>query len=158
MLSINLIDKFSKVDGYWNPKIVAEMNGQYVKIAKFKGEFIWHSHAGEDEFFQVIVVCHPRQNALALKDESTSIERRGGVSGASAFILPSHICGTACTASSHLRSVQCVDSIGIEGVEKHKQNTAMELYNFSTSFPIESLTTPDQSLVEKGACAWSTVP
>ena len=50
---IKLKDKFGQFDGYWQPKIVASMNGQYLKLAKFKGEFEWHSHADEDEFFQV---------------------------------------------------------------------------------------------------------
>ena len=33
------------------PKVVAELNGQYVKVAKFQGEYVWHSHAEEDELF-----------------------------------------------------------------------------------------------------------
>lgn len=80
MLSINLIEKFSKVDGYWNPKIVAEMNGQYVKIAKFKGEFIWHSHAGEDEFFQVIkgqIEIHLRDVVVDLREGECFVVPKG---------------------------------------------------------------------------------
>jgi mannose-6-phosphate isomerase-like protein (cupin superfamily) len=54
MQAVNLAEKFATFDEYWTPKIIGELNGQYVKIAKFKGEFIWHSHDNEDEFFQVV--------------------------------------------------------------------------------------------------------
>lgn len=54
MKKINLEEKFQIVDGYWSPKIIGELNGQYVKLAKLKGEFVWHSHELEDEYFQVI--------------------------------------------------------------------------------------------------------
>ena len=51
---INLKEKFSKFSDHWNPKIIGELNGQYVKLAKIKGEFIWHSHEHEDELFWVM--------------------------------------------------------------------------------------------------------
>lgn len=51
---INIKDKFSKFADYWNPRIIGELNGQYVKLAKIKGDFIWHSHADEDELFYVV--------------------------------------------------------------------------------------------------------
>jgi len=51
---VNLAEKFAAFDGHWQPKIVAELNGQYVKLAKLKGEFVWHQHAGEDELFLVV--------------------------------------------------------------------------------------------------------
>jgi mannose-6-phosphate isomerase-like protein (cupin superfamily) len=51
---INLQDKFDKINEYWTPKIVGELNGQYIKLAKVKGEMIWHSHEEEDELFMVI--------------------------------------------------------------------------------------------------------
>jgi mannose-6-phosphate isomerase-like protein (cupin superfamily) len=54
MNAVNLAEKFATFDEYWTPKIIGELNGQYLKIAKFKGEFIWHSHENEDEFFQVV--------------------------------------------------------------------------------------------------------
>ena len=53
MAKINLADKFTKITEYWSPKIAGQLNGQYVKLAKFKGEFVWHHHQ-EDEFFLVI--------------------------------------------------------------------------------------------------------
>src|SRR5438046_309063 len=54
MKKVNLAGKFNLFNEYWSPRIVGELNGQYVKLAKFKGEFIWHSHANEDELFFVV--------------------------------------------------------------------------------------------------------
>jgi len=51
---VNINHKFSLFNEYWSPKIVGELNGQYVKLAKFKGEFIWHKHENEDEMFYII--------------------------------------------------------------------------------------------------------
>ncbi|MFP8488369.1 cupin domain-containing protein [Gracilimonas sp. Q87] len=54
MLKANLKHKFDLFDEYWTPKIVAEFNDQYVKIAKLKGQFIWHDHENEDELFYIV--------------------------------------------------------------------------------------------------------
>jgi len=43
-----------KIDQYWDPHIIAELNGQHVRIAKLKGEFVWHSHQDVDELFYVL--------------------------------------------------------------------------------------------------------
>lgn len=51
---INIAEKFSLFTDHYNPRIIAELNGQHVKLVKFKGEFTWHSHANEDELFLVI--------------------------------------------------------------------------------------------------------
>jgi mannose-6-phosphate isomerase-like protein (cupin superfamily) len=51
---VNLRQKFNSIQDYWNPRIAGELNGQYVKLVKFKGSFIWHKHENEDEMFQVI--------------------------------------------------------------------------------------------------------
>lgn len=51
---INIKEKFSLFSEYWTPKIVGELNGQHIKLAKFKGEFVWHQHDNEDELFMVI--------------------------------------------------------------------------------------------------------
>lgn len=50
----NLGEKLALFSDHWNPRIVAELNGQHVKVVKFQGEFVWHDHAGEDEFFLVL--------------------------------------------------------------------------------------------------------
>ena len=54
MEKINLVQKFSLFNEHWTPKIVAESNGQLVKLAKGQGELVWHSHEHEDELFLVI--------------------------------------------------------------------------------------------------------
>jgi mannose-6-phosphate isomerase-like protein (cupin superfamily) len=54
MQKVNLGEKFSRFDEYWSPKLVGELNGQQVKLAKLKGEFVWHHHEAEDELFLVI--------------------------------------------------------------------------------------------------------
>lgn len=51
--SINLMNKFSLFDEKWTPKIIGELNNQYVKLCKLEGEFVWHSHENEDELFMV---------------------------------------------------------------------------------------------------------
>ncbi len=53
MLKIEIAEKFSLFSDHWRPKIVAQLNGQEVKLAKFKGEFVWHHHENEDELLLV---------------------------------------------------------------------------------------------------------
>lgn len=52
--AINLMEKFDLFDELWSPRIVAELNGQHLKLAKIKGEFVWHSHPEADELFMVV--------------------------------------------------------------------------------------------------------
>ena len=54
MDKVNIPDKFAQFHDHWSPKIVGELNGQQVKLAKLQGEFIWHQHEEEDELFYVI--------------------------------------------------------------------------------------------------------
>jgi len=54
MDAVNLNEKLSRVKEYWSPKIVGEVNDSYVKIVKFKNEFVWHHHENEDEMFLVL--------------------------------------------------------------------------------------------------------
>ena len=54
MNKINLADKFGLFNEYWSPKIVGELNGSYIKLAKLKGEFDWHHHENEEEMFLVV--------------------------------------------------------------------------------------------------------
>lgn len=54
MDKINLRQKLDSFSDHWSPKIVAELNGQQVKLAKFAGEFVWHQHEREDELFMVL--------------------------------------------------------------------------------------------------------
>ena len=51
---VNLTEKLNFFNKYWSPKIVGEVNDSYVKLVKFKGEFVWHHHEREDELFLVL--------------------------------------------------------------------------------------------------------
>ena len=53
MDKINLTQKLALFSEHWSPKIIAELNGQHVKLVKFQGPFVWHSHEHEDELFYV---------------------------------------------------------------------------------------------------------
>ena len=54
MEKVNLDAKLALFDDHWNPRIAGELNGQQVKLAKLRGEFVWHAHAAEDEMFLVL--------------------------------------------------------------------------------------------------------
>lgn len=54
MEKVNITEKLALFNDHWNPRIVGELNGQHVKLVKFKGEFVWHQHTGEDEMFLVL--------------------------------------------------------------------------------------------------------
>lgn len=51
---INLAEKLAQITDFWNPRVIGELNGQHVKLAKVKGEFVWHHHQNEDELFLVL--------------------------------------------------------------------------------------------------------
>src|SRR3954469_22148550 len=51
MHKVNLTEKLALITEHWRPKVVGELNGQEVKLAKFKGTFVWHHHVDEDELF-----------------------------------------------------------------------------------------------------------
>lgn len=54
MAVVNLNEKFSRIEEFWSPKILGEVNDSYVKAVRVKGEFVWHHHDNEDELFWVL--------------------------------------------------------------------------------------------------------
>ncbi|MCA9517637.1 MAG: cupin domain-containing protein [Myxococcales bacterium] len=54
MDKVNLKDKLARFSERWSPRVVGELNGQHVKLAKLEGEFVWHHHEHEDELFLVL--------------------------------------------------------------------------------------------------------
>ena len=77
---VNLKSKFDLINNFWSPKIVAELNGQHVKIAKFKGEFVMHNHQDEDELFFVIngtLYIELKNKVLELKSGEFVVIPRG---------------------------------------------------------------------------------
>jgi mannose-6-phosphate isomerase-like protein (cupin superfamily) len=55
MDKVNIAAKLAEFDDHWNPRVVGELNGQHVRLAKFRGEFVWHAHEDEDEMFLVVL-------------------------------------------------------------------------------------------------------
>lgn len=51
---VNLAEVLSRINDYWQPRIAGELNESHVKLAKLKGEFVWHHHEQEDELFLVV--------------------------------------------------------------------------------------------------------
>jgi mannose-6-phosphate isomerase-like protein (cupin superfamily) len=54
MQKVRLAEKLASISDHWNPRIAGELNGQYIKLVKFKGDFVWHHHDNEDELFLVV--------------------------------------------------------------------------------------------------------
>lgn len=70
MDKVNVTEKLSLFHEHWQPRIVGELNGQQVKLAKLQGEFIWHSHGNEDEMFFVV----KGSLTIELRDRNVQIE------------------------------------------------------------------------------------
>ena len=70
MERVNLEEKLGLIDQYWSPRIAGELNGQYVKLAKLKGEFLWHVHEAEDELFLVV----QGRLTILLRGENVTLE------------------------------------------------------------------------------------
>ena len=70
MQKVNLAQKLALFSELWSPRIVGELNGQYVKLAKVEGEFEWHKHADEDELFLVLAGCL----VIKLRDHDIRLE------------------------------------------------------------------------------------
>ena len=70
MNPVNVPVKCDLVKDHWSPKIIAELNGQEVKLAKFKGEFVWHSHEVDELFFVLkgSFELHLRDRVLAVNE------------------------------------------------------------------------------------------
>jgi len=80
MKKINLGQKLASFTETWSPKIVGELNGQYLKLARLEGEFIWHSHDEGDEAFLVVdgkMTLFTREEAIPLEKGELLIVPRG---------------------------------------------------------------------------------
>lgn len=80
MSAINLKEKLSLFNDQWTPKIIGELNGQHVKLAKLQGEFVWHDHINEDELFYVIkgqLIIELRDKTITLNEGDLYIVPRG---------------------------------------------------------------------------------
>ena len=80
MQKVNVQKKLACFTEYWSPKVIAELNGQQVKVAKLLGEFEWHFHEQEDELFWVIEGCleiHLRDKVIELQPGELFVVPRG---------------------------------------------------------------------------------
>jgi mannose-6-phosphate isomerase-like protein (cupin superfamily) len=80
MDKINIGNKLNLFNEYWSPKIIGEINESYVKVAKLKGEFLWHTHENEDEMFYVvkgILVIKFRDKDVILNEGELLVIPRG---------------------------------------------------------------------------------
>ncbi len=80
MKTINIAEKFNSFQEQWTPKIIGELNGQLVKLAKLQGEFVWHSHEEEDELFMIFkgtLIMEFRDRTEVVKEGETIIVPRG---------------------------------------------------------------------------------
>lgn len=80
MEKINLFEKFNLFNEHWQPKVVAELNGQAVKLVKVKGEFVWHHHDNEDELFHVVkgtLIMKFRDRDVVLNEGEMIVVPRG---------------------------------------------------------------------------------
>lgn len=77
---VNVKQKFELFNDTWSPKIIGQLNGQDVKLAKLKGEFVWHDHKDEDELFYIIkgsLVLEFRDKTVHLKEGEMIVVPRG---------------------------------------------------------------------------------
>ena len=92
MRAIRLSDHFRELEP-WTPRLVAELNGQHVKLARLEGEFVWHAHAAEDELFLVL------EGRLEMHLRDRVVPR---------LFQALHLLGAASIASEHVSSASSV--------------------------------------------------
>jgi mannose-6-phosphate isomerase-like protein (cupin superfamily) len=78
---MNVDREFEGLSAFWSPRVIAEANGQFLKIAKVRGEFVWHSHAEEDELFLIrkgtFVIRYRDGREFVLGEGDVHVVRRG---------------------------------------------------------------------------------
>lgn len=80
MEKVNIANKLSLFDDHWSPRVIGQLNGQEVKIAKVLGEFVWHDHVNEDEMFLIIkgtLKLEFRDKTISLSEGEMLIVPRG---------------------------------------------------------------------------------
>ena len=79
-MKINLEEKFSAIAEHWHPYIIGELNDSHIKLAKLKGEFVWHNHKSEDELFIVVsgtLMVDFRDKTVAVKSGEILLVPKG---------------------------------------------------------------------------------
>ena len=116
MKKINIHDKFKLFNDYWSPRVIGELNGQYIKLAKLKGDIIWHSHEDEDEFFQVIkgsIVMELRDKSVVLNEGECFIVPKG-VEHRPVAAEEAHVLLFEPKETAHTGKIQCEKTVDVE--------------------------------------------
>jgi mannose-6-phosphate isomerase-like protein (cupin superfamily) len=113
--AINVLDKFSKFQTQWTPRVIAEMNDYQFKIARIQGEFIWHHHADTDEVFFII------EGEMVLRLRDGDVPLRAG----EMYVVPKGVDHLPCAANEckiMLIEPRGVTNTGNVGGERTAQN------------------------------------
>jgi mannose-6-phosphate isomerase-like protein (cupin superfamily) len=117
---VNLEQKFSLFNEHWTPKIVEETNGQYVKIAKAKGDMIWHSHELEDELFIVFKGClsiHFRDRVIELNPGELFVVPKG-VEHRTSALEETHFMMIEPKSTAHTGTIHSEQTVALENQER----------------------------------------
>jgi mannose-6-phosphate isomerase-like protein (cupin superfamily) len=117
---VNLAEAFARFEEHWSPRLIAELNGQHVKLAKVEGGFVWHHHEHEDELFLVVkgrLVIELRDRNVELAEGEMMVVPRGvehrPVAAEEAWILLFEPAGTLNTGN--LRNERTVERLEVLG-------------------------------------------
>lgn len=120
MEAVNLLEKFGKFSDYWHPYIVAESNGQHIRLAKLKGEFVWHKHDQEDELFIVVkgnLTVKFRDREVAVREGELFVVPRG-VEHCPVAEEDVYLINITNAETTHTGSVKSDITVGIEEMER----------------------------------------
>lgn len=115
MNKVNLAEKLSQIPDYWKPRIIGELNGQELKLAKLRGTFVWHHHENQDE----LLLCVSGQLRIEFRDDSVEL-------GAGEFcIVPRRIeHRTSADEETHVLVFEPIGTRNTGNVEDPKFTTA----------------------------------
>lgn len=121
MNKVNINEKFQLFNDHWTPKIIGELNGQHLKLAKVKGDFVWHDHAEEDELFLVYkgVLC------LDFRD-GTTVELHPG----EFYIVPKAVEHRPWTKGEDEVWLMLIEPAGIKHTGEVKDEKTVEKYEW----------------------------
>lgn len=114
--TISLAEKFEQFDDHFSPKIAGELNGQYVKLVKVLGEFVWHQHEHEDEMFLVV------KGELTIELEGRSLVLRPGEF---AVIPKGTMHRPRCTQETHVMLIEPKSTVNTGDVTSDRTREAV---------------------------------
>ncbi len=121
MSKVNIEEKFQRFTEHWTPKIIGELNGQHLKLAKVQGEFVWHDHADEDELFLV----HKGTLYLDLRD-GTTIELNPG----EFYVMPRGVEHRPRTKEGEEVWIMLIEPAGIKHTGEVQDALTVDIYDW----------------------------